>query len=76
MINCTPLGMNSFKNRCIDLDFSQLNQQHLCYDLIYNPSKTVFLNRSEQNGAKIQNGKKMLELQALEALKILGVFVP
>jgi shikimate dehydrogenase len=41
-----------------------INNKHTCYDLIYNPVKTSFLNECEKKGAIIKNGLEMLELQA------------
>ena len=38
--------------------------------LIYNPTITQFLALGDKHGAKILNGKKMLEIQALESWKI------
>jgi shikimate dehydrogenase len=31
---------------------------------VYNPSKTLFLQKGEERGARIRNGYEMLELQA------------
>ena len=42
----------------------------LLYDLIYNPAETTFLKFGKNLGATIQNGSKMLELQAEKAWSI------
>jgi len=39
----------------------------LVYDLIYHPTKTLFLRQAEQAGAKIMNGLPMLVYQGIES---------
>ncbi|MBR4649644.1 MAG: shikimate dehydrogenase, partial [Bacteroidaceae bacterium] len=39
-------------------------ERHLLYDLVYNPAKTLFLQKGEAQGAAIKNGLEMLHLQA------------
>jgi len=34
------------------------------YDLIYNPSETLFLREGKVRGAIVKNGEEMLRLQA------------
>ena len=70
IVNCTPLGTYPNVNDKPDLNYDQLNDKHLCYDLIYNPTETLFLNESKKRGAKILNGLQMLKLQAEESWKI------
>tara|TARA_B100000941_G_scaffold32770_1_gene19539 strand:- start:913 stop:1635 length:723 start_codon:yes stop_codon:yes gene_type:complete len=70
IVNCTPLGTHPNINDKPDLNYDQLNDRHLCYDLIYNPSETLFLNESKKRGAKIMNGLQMLKLQAEESWRI------
>ena len=70
IVNCTPLGTHPNINDKPDLNYDQLNDRHLCYDLIYNPSETLFLNESKKRGARILNGLQMLKLQAEESWKI------
>ena len=70
IVNCTPLGTYPNVNDKPDLNYDQLNDKHLCYDLIYNPSETLFLNESKKRGARILNGLQMLKLQAEESWKI------
>ena len=48
IVNCTPLGTYPNVNDKPDLNYDQLNDKHLCYDLIYNPSETLFLNESKK----------------------------
>lgn len=70
IINTSPLGMEPKIETCPDLPYNLINANHFCYDLVYNPEKTLFLEKSEQNGAKIKNGYEMLVLQAEESWKI------
>ena len=70
IVNCTPLGTFPNINDKPNLNYDQLNDKHLCYDLIYNPSETLFLNESKKRGAKIINGLKMLKIQAEESWRI------
>ncbi len=65
IINCTPAGM--FPNN----DTSPwpttpptLSHRHLCYDLVYNPPQTHFLQQAQQSGAATANGLAMLQQQA------------
>ena len=70
IVNCTPLGTFPNINDKPNLNYDQLNDKHQCYDLIYNPSETLFLNESKKRGAKIINGLKMLKIQAEESWRI------
>ncbi|NUM51239.1 MAG: shikimate dehydrogenase [Flavobacteriales bacterium] len=64
IINTTPVGMHPNVNECIDLPYHCINKEHLLYDLIYNPVKTLFLKKGEQQKASTINGLSMLHLQA------------
>ncbi|HEY6062726.1 MAG TPA: shikimate dehydrogenase [Chitinophagaceae bacterium] len=70
IINTTPLGMYPHLTTCPDIPYRFISQQHLLYDLVYNPSKTLFLQKGEERGASIKNGEEMLVLQAEESWKI------
>ena len=70
IVNCTPLGTFPKIEESPKIPFEFLTSNHLCYDLIYNPEKTKFLKESEKMGARIVNGKKMLENQANESWEI------
>ena len=52
------------------LPYDALGVGHLCYDLIYNPSPTTFLNQAVQRGARIKDGLEMLHLQADKAWQL------
>lgn len=70
IVNTTPLGTFPNIYDCVDFPFEFLTENHLCFDLVYNPEKTKFLSLSEKNGAKIKNGTEMLALQAEAAWNI------
>jgi len=70
LVNTTPLGMAPNIDSCPDLQYSEISSNHFCYDLIYNPEKTLFLERAESQGARILNGHKMLILQAERSWEI------
>lgn len=70
LINTTPLGMFPDEDMCIDVPFKGISDQHLVYDLIYNPSETLFLKKAKQEGANCMNGLDMLQLQAEASWKI------
>jgi shikimate dehydrogenase len=70
IINTTPLGMQPDTLSCPDIPYQYLSEKHLLYDLVYNPAKTLFLQRGEERGASIKNGEEMLALQAEESWRI------
>ncbi len=70
IINSTPLGMYPNIVQAPPIPYEALTSQHLLYDLIYNPAKTLFLQKGEQKGADIMNGLEMLVIQAEESWKI------
>ena len=70
IINCTPLGTSPRIDLYPAIPFEFITKNHLVYDLIYNPEKTAFLKKAEDNGAKIKNGYDMLILQAEKAWEI------
>ena len=70
IVNTTPLGMHPKVDECPPLDYTLLTSQHLLYDVVYNPAKTLFLQRGEAAGATICNGMDMLIGQAKAAWKI------
>lgn len=70
IINTTPLGMYPSTDECPDIPYQYLSDKHLLYDLVYNPAKTLFLQKGEERGAAIKNGEEMLMLQAEESWRI------
>ena len=70
IINTTPLGMFPNVDACPDIPYQWLTQDNYLYDLVYNPAKTLFLQKGEERGAIIKNGADMLEIQAEENWRI------
>ena len=70
LVNCTPLGTHPNIEDSPDVPYRFLGQEHLLFDLIYNPEKTAFLKAGEIRGSAICNGSRMLELQAEKAWEI------
>ncbi len=64
VVNTTPLGMYPMVDSCPDIPYRYLTHTHLVYDLVYNPQKTLFLHKAEQQKAYICNGLNMLYAQA------------
>ena len=64
IINTTPLGSVDHLDACPDLQYDQISEKHIVFDLIYNPKKTLLLERAENAGAKFCNGELMLQEQA------------
>ncbi|MCH5214844.1 MAG: shikimate dehydrogenase [Muribaculaceae bacterium] len=64
IINATPVGMFPNIGKAPAIDYEKLTPKHICYDLIYNPEKTLFLEKAEARGARIINGLEMLYNQA------------
>jgi len=63
IVNTTPLGTFPSKSSP-QLPYKGIGQQHLLYDLVYNPEITPFLQKGLDAGASIKNGLEMLEIQA------------
>lgn len=70
IINCTPIGTFPNIDECPEIPYHFITKNHICYDLIYNPEKTLFLQKAQQNEAVIINGYQMLVNQAEESWKI------
>ena len=70
VVNTTPLGTYPNTIEIPPLSLEKVSENHLFYDLIYNPSKSALLLAAERNGAKIKNGHEMLILQAEKAWEI------
>lgn len=70
IVNTTPAGMYPHVDTCPDIPYHLLTPQHLCYDVVYNPDITLFMKKSQEQGAVVKNGLEMLILQALAAWEI------
>lgn len=70
IINTSPLGMHPATESYPALPYEYISSKHLCFDLVYNPEETVFLQKAKQQGAVTKSGLEMLQLQAEYAWKI------
>jgi shikimate dehydrogenase len=70
VINTTPLGMYPQTDYLPPIPYECLTKDHYVYDLIYNPARTLFLQKAEMRGATIKNGLEMLHVQAEKSWQI------
>lgn len=70
VINASPAGMHPNTDSYPDLPYSGFEKFHLAYDLVYNPSETLFMQRAGARGAQTLNGHSMLIAQAEYGWKI------
>lgn len=64
IVNSTPVGMYPNIDECPDIDYNCIGNNHLLFDLTYNPENTKFMQMGAKNGAATINGLEMLHLQA------------
>lgn len=76
IINTSPLGMYPNVNEVPAIPYEAISSHHHLFDLIYNPSETLFLSKGKAQGATIQNGLEMLHIQAEESWKIWNAETP
>lgn len=67
MVNCTPVGTFPNSADYLPLPYEGIGKDHLVIDLIYNPIKSMFLQKAENQGATIMNGEGMLKAQAMKS---------
>lgn len=67
IVNTTPLGMYPAVDQAPPLPYEALTANHYLFDLVYNPSRTLFLQKGESKGAAVENGYDMLLIQADES---------
>lgn len=70
IVHTTPLGTYPDVKNCPPLPYTALGSKHLLFDLIYNPTETLFLQRGRAQGAATVNGWDMLCRQAEAAWRI------
>jgi len=70
IINASPIGTFPKVNLSPELPYEEINKTHILFDLIYNPTETLFLKEGKKRGAIISNGLKMLEYQAEKSWEI------
>jgi shikimate dehydrogenase len=70
IVNTTPLGMFPATEHRPEIDYSQLTEKHILFDLVYNPEMTFFLRSGMERGCTVITGLKMLYSQAEKSWKI------
>ncbi len=70
IINATPLGTFPDVDSSPAIPYDALTEEHLLFDLVYNPSMTKFMEQGQHHGAKVCNGLAMLVGQAEAAWEI------
>jgi len=68
IINATSLGLKDDDH--IELNYDKIGKNKFFYDVIYNPSRTNFLQHGSKLGHKIENGKLMFIYQAQLSFEI------
>ena len=64
IINTTPLGTHPKITDFPKIPYNELNENHLLFDVIYNPTESEFLRFGKTRNCSIKNGLEMLEIQA------------
>ena len=64
IINTTPLGTYPEIADFPQIPYKELNENHLLFDVIYNPTESAFLRFGKTRNSTIKNGLEMLEIQA------------
>ncbi|MBO3699705.1 shikimate dehydrogenase [Roseivirga sp. E12] len=70
IVNTTPLGMSPNEDSLPALPYEQLTTDHLLYDLVYNPTKTTFMQKGIDAKCWVKNGLEMLHGQAEKSWEI------
>lgn len=70
IVNTSPAGMHPILDTCPDIPYSAITGSHILYDLIYNPERTLFLEKGGKKEATLINGLPMLYLQAEKSWQI------
>lgn len=70
IINCSPVGMYPHNDVAPDIPYHMLTTSHYLFDLVYNPERTLFVERGAEHGAHTLSGLQMLYAQAESAWRI------
>ena len=74
IINATSLGLKEEDE--IKLDISNVGNNKIFYDVIYNPTETNFLKKAKNLGHRVENGKMMFVYQAHQAFTLWHKVMP
>ncbi|WP_308992570.1 shikimate dehydrogenase [Mariniflexile litorale] len=74
IINSTPLGTFPNVEECPNIPYNAISNNHILFDLIYNPEETKFLRLGKAQKAITINGLNMLKLQAEKAWSIWNLY--
>lgn len=70
IINATPMGMVPAIGTLPDIPYEWLTEKHFLFDLVYNPTETLFLKKGREKGCRTRNGMDMLIYQAIDSWNI------
>jgi len=70
IVNASPIGTFPHSDECPDIPYQFITKSHVLFDVVYNPSETLFLKKGFEHGAQGKNGEEMLTGQAIAAWKI------
>ncbi len=70
IINTTPLGTFPHVDTCPNIPYQFLTSQHYLFDVVYNPTESLFMKKGLEQNAFVKNGYEMLCIQAEENWKI------
>ena len=70
IINTSPVGMYPHHDVAPAIPYEALGAEHYLFDLVYNPERTLFVERGAEHGAHTTTGLAMLYAQAEAAWQI------
>ena len=70
IVNTTPLGTFPNADTYPEIPYQYLTDKHLLFDVVYNPTETIFLKKGKEHGATTINGEQMLVEQAEAAFLV------
>lgn len=70
IINASPVGMHPHEDQAPQICYDALSSGHYIFDLVYNPTVTLFMKRAAEQGTQTLSGLDMLYAQAEAAWKI------
>lgn len=70
VVQTTPVGMYPKTGEAPPFPYQLLNPGHVVVDLVYNPVRTLFMQRCGESGARVFNGLGMLLHQGATAFEL------